>query len=142
MTEAERRAAIVEEAKSWLGTPFHNEARVKGHGVDCGQLLLGVYEAVCVIPHIETDHYSPDWHLHRNDGWYAKLLAAHARQIEGPPLPGDAGVWWHGRGYSHGAIVIEWPRVIHAYFAAEQVCWGDATLHPFVGRKALFFTAF
>lgn len=28
-------AAIVAEARTWLGTPFHHQGRVKGAGVDC-----------------------------------------------------------------------------------------------------------
>ena len=29
------RAAVVTEAKTWIGTPFHHAARVRGAGVDC-----------------------------------------------------------------------------------------------------------
>ncbi|HYL49488.1 MAG TPA: hypothetical protein VET84_09005 [Stellaceae bacterium] len=32
-----------------------------------------------------------------------------------PILPGDIALWRFGRCFSHGAIVIEWPVVIHAY---------------------------
>lgn len=31
-----QRAAVVAEARSWIGTPYHNCADVKGAGVDCG----------------------------------------------------------------------------------------------------------
>lgn len=33
---------IVETARQWLGTPFVHQGRVRGVGVDCGGLLLGV----------------------------------------------------------------------------------------------------
>ena len=33
--ELAQRLAVVAEAESWLGTPYHHEARIKGHGVDC-----------------------------------------------------------------------------------------------------------
>lgn len=33
---------IVTEARKWLGTPFMHQARVKGVGVDCGQLVIAV----------------------------------------------------------------------------------------------------
>ena len=36
------RAAVVAEAIAWLGTPYHHRARIKGVGVDCAQLALGV----------------------------------------------------------------------------------------------------
>lgn len=38
-------SAIVAEARKWLGTPFHHEARVLGHGVDCIGLVLAVANA-------------------------------------------------------------------------------------------------
>lgn len=34
----------VAEALTWLGTPYHQQGRVKGVGVDCGTLLCEVYE--------------------------------------------------------------------------------------------------
>jgi cell wall-associated NlpC family hydrolase len=33
---------IVETARTWLGTPFHHQGRVKGAGVDCIGLVIGV----------------------------------------------------------------------------------------------------
>jgi cell wall-associated NlpC family hydrolase len=36
------RAAVVREAESWIGTPFHHAARVKGAGIDCLMLLAEV----------------------------------------------------------------------------------------------------
>jgi len=40
------RPSVVIEARSWLGTPFHHQARVKGVGVDCVGLVLGVGKAL------------------------------------------------------------------------------------------------
>ncbi len=34
--------AIASEARTWLGTPFHHQATVKGVGTDCAGLLRGV----------------------------------------------------------------------------------------------------
>src|SRR5262249_43477037 len=54
MTELDpRRAAVVAEAESWIGTPFHHAARVKGAGVDCLMLLAEVYERAGIVPHLE-----------------------------------------------------------------------------------------
>jgi len=30
-----RRLAVTEEARVWLGTPYHHMGRVKGAGTDC-----------------------------------------------------------------------------------------------------------
>ena len=40
------RAEIVAEARTWLGTPFHHQASVKGVGGDCIGLVRGVARAV------------------------------------------------------------------------------------------------
>lgn len=44
------RAAIVAEARGWLGTPFHHQARLKGVGVDCIGLVIGVARALALVP--------------------------------------------------------------------------------------------
>jgi NlpC/P60 family putative phage cell wall peptidase len=35
-------ADVVAEARSWVGTPYHHQARVKNVGVDCAGLVIGV----------------------------------------------------------------------------------------------------
>jgi cell wall-associated NlpC family hydrolase len=136
------RLAIVAEASEWIGTPFHHEARVKGAGVDCAMLLAEVYERAGIVSHIEIPHYPPDWHLHRDAERFLARLLEHAGEINGPPEAGDVALFKYGRVFSHGAIVVAWPRLIHANFAARAVTWGDATLAPLVGREVKFFTVF
>lgn len=36
-------AQIVDQARTWVGTPWHHDARVKGVGVDCIGLVAGVF---------------------------------------------------------------------------------------------------
>lgn len=36
------RAEFIAEARTWLGTPFHHQGRLKGVGVDCAGLVIGV----------------------------------------------------------------------------------------------------
>ena len=137
-----RRAAIVAEAVSWIGTPFHHAARIKGAGVDCLMLLAEIYERAGVVGHVEPPFYVPDWHLHRDAERYLDGLARHATEIAGPPRPGDIALFRFGRTFSHGAVVIEWPRLVHAYWAARMVTWADATLYPLAGRSVKFFSPF
>ena len=47
---------VVHEARSWLGTPFHHQARLKGVGVDCVGLIVGVCNALG-IPVEDTTNY-------------------------------------------------------------------------------------
>jgi len=114
--EAKEREAVVAEAESWIGTPFHDGARVKGGGVDCAQLLVGVFSApgVALIPALDVPPYRPDWHLHQTDERYLRQILAHAREVPAPTGPGDVALWRFGRCFSHGAIVAGWPRIIHA----------------------------
>jgi NlpC/P60 family putative phage cell wall peptidase len=35
---------IVAQARTWLGTPFHHQARLKGKGCDCLGLIVGVVD--------------------------------------------------------------------------------------------------
>ncbi len=39
-------SAIVKAARSFVGTPYHHQGRVKGVGVDCVGLIFGVASAV------------------------------------------------------------------------------------------------
>jgi cell wall-associated NlpC family hydrolase len=131
-TEQERlRAAIIEEAKTWLGTPWHHEARVKGAGVDCGMFILGVCENLGLTPHVVPPHYGPDFMLHRSDEWYVEIILKFADEIFSEPyLPADAVVFKHGRIYSHGGIIVNWPLIIHASAPERCVLYGDASQSP------------
>ena len=110
------RAAVVAEARAWLRTPYHHMGRVKGAGVDCATLLAEVYARAGAVPTgRDSEFYPPDWHLHRDAERYLGFVIEHAREIAGDPLPADIALWRFGRCFSHGAIVIDWPVVIHAY---------------------------
>jgi NlpC/P60 family putative phage cell wall peptidase len=135
-----RREAVVTEAAGWIGTPFHHAARVKGAGVDCLMLLAEVYERAGVAARIEPPFYVPDWHLHRDAERYLEGLLHYARPVEAAGA-GDVALFRFGRTFSHGAVVVAWPRLIHAYWSIGVV-WGDAGLYPLAGRPVRFFTPF
>ena len=83
-----RREAVIREAESWIGTPFHHAARIKGAGVDCLMLLAEIYERAGVVPHIDPPFYVPDWHLHRDAERYLEGLAA--TPVRSPAVPSPA----------------------------------------------------
>jgi NlpC/P60 family putative phage cell wall peptidase len=37
---------VVAEARRWIGTPWRHQARLRGIGVDCGGLVIGVGQAL------------------------------------------------------------------------------------------------
>jgi cell wall-associated NlpC family hydrolase len=137
----EIRRRIVLEAESWLSTPYHHMGRIKGAGTDCVMFLAEVYEAAGVLPHVDIDFYEPDWNLHRNEERYLDQLVSYAQEIKGPPQPGDIAMFKFGRCFAHGAIVTEWPQLIHAWVRLG-VLRGDATQPTLAGRATRFFDPF
>ena len=139
MIEQEQRDAVLAEAATWIGTKHHNGARLKGVGVDCGQFPLAVYEAAGLLPHIVPDRYPPDFHLHRDREWYKEIADANGKRIEGEPKPADFVLYKIGRIYSHGAIVVKWPQIIHAYIGVG-VIYDLGDQGHLKDRDAIFYT--
>lgn len=111
---------VIDEAKTWLETPFHHEAMIKGVGVDCGHLIMGAFSAVGAFAAFKPDDYPPDWHFHRGEERFLDCLRKVADPV-GDPLPARVVMFRFGRCASHGGIVIEWPLIIHAYFGQGVV---------------------
>ncbi len=127
MTEQEQREAVVREALTWLGTPHRHHARIKGAGVDCGLILAEVYRAAGVVSEdIDPGEYVHDWFLHRKDPIYQTTLEKYASYIDRPAQPGDIALYRYGLQNAHGAIVIAWPTILHAYIPAGEVVLDDA----------------
>jgi cell wall-associated NlpC family hydrolase len=143
MSQALRRA-VVAEAISWLGTPYHHQACVKGVGADCAQMPLAVYAAAGLIPETAVGDYSPQWFLHRSAELYLAWVERFAREVAPQQIgPGDFAVWRFGRTFSHGAVIADWPRIIHASAPDACVCWADATRDADLARRSVrFFSVF
>lgn len=132
------RARVVEEAKSWLGTPYHPRARLKGIGVDCAMLPAEVYKNCGLIDHVEVEDYPMDWHLHREEEKYLKYVTSRATEVD-VELPGNLVLYKWGRCFAHGAIIIQWPIVIHA-FIREGVVMADGTAGKLTGRERRIYS--
>lgn len=138
-----KRAAVAAEALTWVDTPYHHHARLKGVGVDCAQILLAIYvDALQLIEPLDVGTYPPQWHLHRDEERYLDWLQrAGAVAVQSPAL-GDIAVFQFGRTFSHSAIVVEEgedPRMVHAYQAAGVICT-RASEFPLSGQAVRFFT--
>lgn len=131
--ELQQRGAVVAEAKTWIGTPYHPEAGIKGVGVDCAYLLKCVFVNAGVIEDFVVPHYPPDWHLHADMSKpeeQRELYMTDARKrageiTEADVLPGDIVLYRIGRCFAHGAIITQWPWIIHAC-AGSKVMPDDA----------------
>jgi len=133
MLTSEQRAAIVAEAKSWIGTPYRGWSRVKRHGVDCGQLLAGVYINTGHLPatlQLPVD-YSLQVAQHLADTAYISKVEEYMREIpEHEAGPGDVVVYKLGLAFAHAAIIVDWPgSVIHA-MAHHGVTFAHGANHP------------
>lgn len=139
MSNVTRQEAIVAEARGWLGTPWHHRAAVRGAGVDCGMFAKAVFQAQGLLPVFDEGDYPADWMMHRSEERFLGWVEQFADQVE-TPAPGDVALWRYGRCFSHIAIVIAWPAIIHAYRREGGVVLGDGTLGELAGREVRFYT--
>jgi NlpC/P60 family putative phage cell wall peptidase len=132
----EQQAAVVQEATTWLGTPYHHCADVKGGGVDCLMILCAVFCTTGLVPWTDPRPYPTDWMLHHSAEIYLAGLERHADRVPGgeTPQPGDVLTFRFARTHSHAAIVTEWPMMVHAYRRAGKVVLDNALGEDFKGR--------
>ena len=122
LTADDQRALVVAEARSWLGTPYHHAADVKGAGVDCAMLLVRVFCDLGLVPPFDPRPYTRDWFLHRSEERYLGFLLARSHEVL-VPRDGDIVLFRIGRCYGHGGIVTraEPFTIIHAFAGARCV---------------------
>ncbi|MFG6413796.1 NlpC/P60 family protein [Roseateles sp. DC23W] len=148
MTPSDLRALLQEEARRWIGTPYHHQGCVRGAGVDCLMLLVAVFKAPGVLPaEFDPRPYAPQWHLHRSEETYLAGLDAWLHPLpEGAPLqPGDVVVWRFGRTFSHAGLVVQQGdqlEVLHALAQAGEVTQDRFDAAVFAGREMRAFTLF
>jgi NlpC/P60 family putative phage cell wall peptidase len=141
MSHGPERAAVVAEAITWIGTPYHHHARLKGIGVDCAQILIAVYAGLGLAPEVAPGIYPPDWHLNHSSELYLHWLQQAGAQRVDSPLPGDVAVFKFGRTFSHGAICVEDGSFIHSYLRLG-VIRSRLTEAPLQGREVQFWSVF
>lgn len=149
---SQRQQRVVQEAMSWLGTPYHHCADIKGPqgGVDCAMLLVRVYTACGLVPlSFEPRPYSPDWHLHQAEPIFQAWLEQYGDRVVCPSTepanahlqPGDVLCWRYGRGYSHGAVYVggDAGHIVHALRPAGAVVLGSVFEAELRARQRLAY---
>jgi len=68
-------ARIVKATRRWIGTPYHDQASVRGVGCDCLGLLRGVWREVVGPEPMPVPPYSRDW----GEAGPVEILAEAAR---------------------------------------------------------------
>lgn len=78
---------VIATARAWLGTPYHDQASLKGVGCDCLGLARGVWREVVGPEPFPIPPYSRDW----GETGPREVLADGARRMMIEVEPGDAG---------------------------------------------------
>lgn len=106
---------IAAAALKWLGTPHVNEGKARGHGVDCGMLLVASLEDSGMVERdeIKVKHYSNMWHLSHSEEWFRSVVERYCDKVDSPER-GDFLLWQYGRCVSHGGVYIGNGVVCHA----------------------------
>lgn len=72
-----KRQDIENEARSWIGTPFHHQARVKGAGVDCAGVVIETAKALELAgSFVDSANYAAN-----PDGSMTTLLREHMTTV-------------------------------------------------------------
>lgn len=103
-------AEVVAEARTWLGTPYQHQQRLRGVAVDCDGLIIGTARALGIVaPEFDVQGYA-----RQPDG---QTLLAYCRQFMteiavSEMRPGDVAVMCHprsnGRTAGHMGIVADY----------------------------------
>lgn len=118
------RAAIVAEARSWIGTPYRHQASLKGAGADCLGLIRGVYRVFCGPEKEPIAPYSPNWAEETGQETLRDAARRHLVEIDAAPFrdgeslkEGDVIlIRVRDRGPAKHAAIVSGPdTIIHAY---------------------------
>jgi NlpC/P60 family putative phage cell wall peptidase len=143
MSEQEQRAAVVAEARRWVGTPWRHMADIRGAGVDCAMLLVRVYVGVGLVDPFDPRPYPPDWFLHRSEERFLGFLLDRSVQVEKPEA-GDVMLFRVGRCFSHGGIVTETEplTIVHSFNLVGSVAEEVVARNGLLSREPFLFASF
>lgn len=119
---------IVDTARTWLGTPFHHQARVKGVGCDCLGLVVGVVDELGLKDKNGQNlaSYDESAYSREPDGAYLKQKLTDL--LEEVPVAqaqaGDLALFSVRDNPQHLAILTDYEGglgMIHAYAPARKL---------------------
>lgn len=110
------RAAFVAEALAWLDTPYRHQGRLKGVGVDCIGLVIGVCHALNLTSYDITGYDKrPDGRLRKTMETQLTTIPKHTAQA------GDVLLFEFGSVPVHVGILIDANTLVHAYSPNRKV---------------------
>ncbi|MES2692671.1 MAG: hypothetical protein V4773_04300 [Verrucomicrobiota bacterium] len=144
-TEA-RRAALLEEVRSWEGTPFSENCAVKGRqgGVSCERWQVAIHSACGACPPLDLPVVPVEqvrhWHEHHEGSLIMDFLRRPELQLrvrrfemDTTPMVGDIVVMRVGKTEHHLGVWCG-PRIYHVAIPTGVVWHGarDAELHKLI----------
>lgn len=117
--------AVVAAARTWIGTPYHHQASLKGVGADCLGLIRGVWRDLYGTEAERPPGYSRDWGEASGE---ETLIAAATRHLLPKSIaaaqPGDVIIFRMREGAvaKHAAVLATRaiPRHASSVFAGPQ----------------------
>ena len=115
----EQRDNLVRIARSWLGTPFHPHAAIRGVGVDCVHLLAEIYRETGLFAGYELPRYTMGGGDHADVSLVVSWLEAHPRfrrlDLAADTLAaGDLVTFRLGRVAHHVGLMLSEKTFLHA----------------------------
>lgn len=110
------REQLISEARSWLGTPFHHQGRVKGAGVDCVGVLVKTLSIFNLLT-VDNTNYSRN----PNGDYLIRMCELYFNPIPMDEiLPGDILVFAWGKEPQHLALYTD-IGILHAHVRVKKV---------------------
>lgn len=132
-------AAVVAEARRWIGTPYLHAASLRGVGCDCLGLVRGVWRSLYGSEPEDPGPYTPDW---AEATGQERLTEAAMLHME--PMPGggwEAGDllilrWREGFPAKHLGIATGPDTMVHAH---DGACVAEVAIGVWRPRVARVF---
>lgn len=119
---------IVTQARTWLGTPFHHQARLKGKGCDCLGLIVGVVDELGLKDRRGQPLAGYDEVTYSKEPDGAYLLLKLMALLDEAPLaqaqPGDLALFTVRNNPQHLAFLTDYEGMIgmiHCYAQSRRV---------------------
>ncbi len=108
---------VVRAARTWLGTPYHHQGRLKGVGVDCAGLLVGVAQE------LGLSDFDVMGYTMRPDGESLRRHCDSQMQsiTRGELAAGDVVLFTFDAHPGHLGILSSPEHLIHAYLPRRKV---------------------
>lgn len=110
------RAEVVAAGRAWLGTPFHHQGRLRGVGVDCAGVIIGIAKE------LKLSTFDVTGYGHRPDGREMESLChSHMRcGVITKKQPGDVLLLEVDKQPQHLALATD-IGMLHAYAPLRRV---------------------